>query len=467
MRKILFTILSLVTILSLPGCIKYTDITPKGQNLLNRASDLDLLMNINYGQNAFSATRHALLDDDMYLVAVNVPQTIASATVTVNKILLTYDESKDRAALTASDGMYEGMYAIISKNANITLANAETASGDATLLKQLRAESLIIRAWLHYLLVNTYAKAYDPATAATDGGIPYVNDINFSQQNDKKTVKAVYDNIMKDIDAAFALNALPDVPKNAMRVGKAFAYALKAKVLMSTRDYAGALNAANASLAINSTLEDHRPYLSLPRASRTISRVGLTAPDNLFYAFGNSSDPNIFTPTYEILANYYEPGNIIRDSTDTYNFTNGMAYVGLPNIPAWIAINYQGNSAGFTVSDMVMTKAEALIRTGKIQEGMDEINSIRIRRIYPYAAATAATEAAAMAMLQKVSRIEFLFTMRNFINIKRWNREGTYPVVVERTINHVKYTLGQNSPLWIFPFPQSATQFNTTLTQNY
>jgi hypothetical protein len=87
----------------LSGCKKYTDITPNGQNLLNKASDLDLLMNVNYVTNAFTNTKQSLLANDMYLVAVNVPNTISSATQTISKVLLTYDESADRAALTPTD----------------------------------------------------------------------------------------------------------------------------------------------------------------------------------------------------------------------------------------------------------------------------------------------------------------------------------------------------------------------------
>lgn len=467
MRNISYLFALTFSIGILSGCAKYTDITPKGQNLLNRASDLDLLMNVNYVTNAFTNTRQSTLINDMYLVAVNVPNTISSATVTLNKVLLTYDETADRAALTTTDAAYEGLYRIISTT-NIAISQADKASGDPVLLKQIKAEAFAMRAYLHYRLVNIYAKAYDPSTAETDGGIPYVNKIDFENENAKNTLKEVYDNILSDIESSLSLNALPDQPKNGQRVGKAFAFAVKAKVLLSMRNYQGALDAANTALTFNNTLEDHRPLLlTTPLASRTLVRNGLTASDNIFYASASNIDPSLNTPSYEILSNYYEPGNIIKDSTPVYNYTFGMLYVGLPNIPAWLAIPYQSNAAGITTSDLVLLKAECLIRTGKIGEGMDEINKIRIRRIVPYTALTAATEAQAMAFLQKTSRIEFLYTLRNFIDIKRWNREGKYPVTITRTLNGVTYTLQPNSALWVFPFPQSATQFNSTLSQNY
>ncbi|RAK36345.1 UNVERIFIED_ORG: SusD-like starch-binding protein associating with outer membrane [Chitinophaga ginsengisegetis] len=465
-RQIYFWVITISMVIA-SGCKKYTDITPKGQNLLKRASDLDLLMNVDYSGTAFTCVKQAILDNDMYLHAYNVPNTISSNVQTMNKILITYDESADRAALTLTDGPYEGLYRIISTVANIVLTNADKASGDPVLLKQLKAEAYIQRAYLHYLLVNIYAKAYDPATADKDGGISYVKDIDFEAVNTKNTVKEVYDNILTDIDAALASDALPDQPKNAMRIGKAFALAVKAKVFMSMRNYTDALAATEEALKYNSILEDHRSLLSLPKASRVPVRNGLGAADNLFYAVNSGFLPTTFTPTYEILHDWYEPGNIIRDSSAVYNYDYGYLYIGLPGIPVWIAPSYESNQAGMTTSDLVLMKAECLIRTNKIAEGMEEVNKIRIRRIVPYTQLIAANEAQAMACLQKTSRIEFLFTWRNFINLKRWNREGKYAARIERTINGVKYILRPDSPLWIFPFPRSATQFNSTLTQNY
>jgi starch-binding outer membrane protein, SusD/RagB family len=345
----------------------------------------------------------------------------------------------------------------------------DQASGDMQLMKQLKAEAYILRAFLHYRLVNIYAKAYDPATAASDGGIPYVDDLKFGELNRKNTVKEVYDKIMNDINTGLALDALPNLPRNSMRIGKGFGYGVKAQVLLSMRDYAGALEAVNEALKYNSTLEDHRPYMAItPRSARALTRVGLTAADNVFYAFGSNIDPSLFTASPEVLSNY-EPGNIVRDHTDTYNLAFGMIYVGLPDSPAWIAIGYQGNSSGMTTADLVLIKAECLIRAGKVGDGMTEIEKIRIRRIDPavYAQFNVTTEAQAMAVLQRTSRIEFIFTIRNFINIKRWNMEGKYPMTITRTVSGKTYTLQPNSKLYIYPFPQSATQFNETLTQNY
>jgi hypothetical protein len=100
---------------------------------------------------------------------------------------------------------------------------------------------------------------------------------------------------------------------------------------------------------------------------------------------------------------------------------------------------------------------------------MGEIEKIRIRRIAPdvYKPLSAGNVSQGMTYLKRVSRIEFLFTWRNFVNVKRWNSETAYAETIKRTIGDKTYVLKPTSPLWILPFPQSATQFNTTLTQNY
>lgn len=465
-RKFFPAIFALVVTL-LVSCAKYTDITPKGQTLLNKATDLDLLLNVDFGGTAFNYITQGMLINDNYPEVANVPN-IINGVQSLGKIILTYDEAGDRIGLTPTDSRYEGLYGIITKTSNIVIINGDGASGDPELIKRLKAEAYILRAFLHYRLVNIYAQAYDPATAATDGGIPYVTDIVFEKLNEKKTMREVYDNLLADVESALALNSLPDNPVNSMRVGKGFAYAVKAQILISMRNYAGALEAVNESLKYNSTLEDHRPYLASPRSARELIRNGLTAPDNVFYAFGSDIDPTLRNASVEAFA-MYEPGSIVKDETDSYNLDFGALYSGVPGSPLFLAVSYQGNSAGLTTSDLTLIKAECLIRTGKTAEGMAEIEKIRVRRIDPavYVALTATTESQAMAQLQKVSRIELLFTIRNFINIKRWNKEDKYPITITRTIDGKTYTLKPDSKLWVFPFPQSATLFNETLSQNF
>ena len=51
-----------------------------------------------------------------------------------------------------------------------------------------RGEALVARAYAHFMLVNFFSKFYDPATASTDPGIPYITtpETVFIKQYDRK-----------------------------------------------------------------------------------------------------------------------------------------------------------------------------------------------------------------------------------------------------------------------------------------
>lgn len=486
MKKILHRCLTLCgLILIISGCSKFTEITPKGSNILNRVSDLDLILNYNFSYNSsvsptslagttsagegFNPTDCELLMDDQYPLAINITTLLSSGTKDLNYTLTTYDESVDRKNLAISDAKYEKLYFIINNVANVVIKNADIASGDRTKANQLKAEAYIIRAYMHYLLVNFYSKAYNPATAATDGGIPYVKEDNvISDPNKKSTVAEVYTNIVADIDAAFALNSLPSTPVNNMRVGLGFAYAVRAQVLLAMRNYTGALAAANASLAINSTIIDNNTFA--PVGTATFSRPILTSPDNLFYA-SYKGVPTLNTISPDVLANYFEKGNVINDYVKPYypSVSGAFGISGVTGAQLWYTAPYANNSAGLTTLDTYFIKAECLARTQDVNGAMDILNMIRKKRIVAssYTPLTATTEAQAIANLKKTTRSEFLFTFKNFLNMKRWNTEDAYKETIIRTLNGKTYQLKPESPLWIFPFPQSGTAYNPNLTQNY
>lgn len=475
MKKIIYSMVLGSLMFVLPACNKFTNITPKGVNLLNTVSQLELLLNYSYGTQAFfKFDECGVIVNDNYPYTVNVPTTIAAPSKNLSYVYLTYDETVDRVTLTASDVRYAGMYNIIANIANVILAKADGATGDLTKAAQIKAEAYVQRAYFHYLLVNLFAKAYNPATAATDGGIPYVTDININVTKPKVSVAVVYQNILADLSAAFALNSLPNVPVNNMRVGNGFAYAVKARVLLSMHDYTNALVAANASLAINSAMEDQRLLITSGFAPPVITRAALTAPDNLFFAAVSTGGPFFMTFSPEFVANYFEPGNIFNNTYPAgamYPAANPLS--GIPANKLWYAQTYATNTGGLTTSDAYFAKAECLARraTGTdLADATAIVNNFRIRRINPanyQPLPDATTTAQAMAYVMKAARLEGLASFRSFFDIKRWNTEAAYQQTITKSILGITYTLKPTSPIWIFPFPQNATSFNTSLTQNY
>ena len=107
------------------------------------------------------------------------------------------------------------------------------ASGSEQKKAALVAEAKALRSYAHFLLVNKFAKAYDPATASTDGGVIYMTeDKSIDEIYAPSTVAKVYEQCLRDVNDAINSGALPAVQPTKTRFNLPAAYALKANILM-------------------------------------------------------------------------------------------------------------------------------------------------------------------------------------------------------------------------------------------
>lgn len=187
--------LYLFTFLLLTGCDDKLDIVPKGQSTLETVDDLELLLNREIELGAPMSDLSIICNEGLGQ-KTSVP-TVLSQTNTLEYAYLSYDENVNRANLSQSDDRYTNAYKAINAM-NTIIDKAPGASGSESKRKQIIAEAHIMRAYLHWLLVNIYAKQYDATTAATDGGIAYVKSESVFADNPKLTVQEVYDNILAD-----------------------------------------------------------------------------------------------------------------------------------------------------------------------------------------------------------------------------------------------------------------------------
>lgn len=474
MKKIIYSLTLAVTML-FAGCEKFTDVQPKGRNLLSSVSDLNLLLNDMYS--GFSVPRTSVLTSSIYFV--NIGLLVNEPIKTFNHSLVLWDESIDRAALRPTCNVYEPIYSLIGRTFNPVIGKADAATGDPNLGKRYKAEALVLRAWFHYLSANIFAKSYNPATAETDGGIPYLLETDLLSQPIKKyTVAESYDLMLKDLETAFELNALNNEGLNQQRVGKSFAYAVQARILLSMRRYEEALTAARASLAINNFISNHNEMLvDYPVPGVTPTPKAWARP-----TFSNREDLFI-TPTVMYLCWYpqelldaYDPKSVLKNYMPTgvnlpFPYDLG-SYLGMPGEKAVWDLGgtfSEVSAAGLTSVDMRLVEAECLLHTDKVGDAKTKLEEIRQKRIITseYAPSPAATKLEVFGVLKQLARAENSNTMKDFIDLKRWNTYPEFAADLHRTILGTTYTLRPDSKLWIWPFPQSATNFNPGLTQNY
>lgn len=174
----------------------------------------------------------------------------------------------------------------------------------------------------------------------------------------------------------------------------------------------------------------------------------------------------------------FEEGHTCRDKITTdkmmYDYMGGMAssLIGL-DYTFTFDLNSGWNGVGMKTTHMYLIIAEAEIRKGNYDEAMAALDKIRVNRIDPAIylplEGRVDNEADAIFHLKQTSHGENIYSCYNFINRKRWNQlEEKYQETIVRELEGIgTYTMGPDSPMWIFPFPTNAVNNNPNLTQNY
>lgn len=468
MKKILT--LATAALLTFASCDSKLDIVPLGMTTLETVDDLETLLNqepmLYLDDNVMS---YEILCNNMYLQWEGLPDYFGNH-YSLTYAWFAYDETVDRADLTAEDGVYSSLYESINYM-NVIISKAPGASGDDAKRKQIIAEAKVLRAWYHFLLVNMYAKQYDDATAAETGGIPYVDNTDVSEQKTKLTLAQVYEKLLADCSDEVLQDLVQDHVDDPCRFGLDFGYGVRAKVLFQMKHYDEALRYANLALGVNSRIEDRS----------TVKTTGVwtlteTASNNYYVIVGGQArsmgDYYGITITPEVAA-LIDPNDYVMKYHNDGMPAWDTPYPELPDGALQCQVSdTKWNMFGIRSETMYYLAGECLIRSDRIAEGLGQIDRVRAMRIENYtpfaSQASGLTEQQAMKLLQDAKRVEFLNSFENFCDRKRWNSETDYAETLTRDMGtYGTYSIRPDSPLWVFPFPANAVNHNPSLTQNY
>ena len=138
MKKIIYSLLA-VAALTLSSCEDFTDLQPKGKNLLTTTDQLEMLLNTEVS--SCSSDMRQMAGDMIYAYS-NIATTISQPVKTRGVIIWTYDEaSMDKMAeLTANDGDYSTFYGYIGTISNPILTKIDEASGSEAAKKQIKGQ---------------------------------------------------------------------------------------------------------------------------------------------------------------------------------------------------------------------------------------------------------------------------------------------------------------------------------------
>jgi hypothetical protein len=370
-------------------------------------------------------------------------------------------------------------------------------AADPSIFAAQKGEALVARAYAHFMLVSFFSKFYDPKTASTDPGIPYVTEPEdvVIKQYERKTVAYVYEMIEKDLLEGLPL--IKDVSYSAPKYhfNLAAANAFASRFYLVKRDYAKTLQYANNVFPSGNIGANLRPwntgYLSL-------------TPDALFKTYSRATEPAnlLLVETNSIYGRYvaqYRYGltnakwneiSEVAGITGTNAswayplYTQGDNNLFIPKLTEYFVKESINAEIGdvyvmvplFTAEEVLFNRAEANLYLNNTTAALSDINLFLSKRIRNYdATAQAVTlgkirsyyglsntgqnnQLGLLISIADLRRIEFTQEGMRWFDMLRYGISVEHPTREGQNIV-IEYT----DPKRVLQIPQSAVQSGITL----
>lgn len=246
MKKILIYAFFL-SVVSLTGCKKYLDKEPDNRTQITTPEQIGQLLATAYPHGSYILFTESMSDNAEDKGSGGTGYDFVDRINRQSYRWQVVESSPDD--LDSPDFYWNACYkAIAAANQALEYINA---SPNQPQVAAHKGEALVARAYSHFMLVTLFAKAYDPATAASDPGIPYVTapEKTILAKYERKTVAYVYEMIEKDLKEGLPLindQIYGTAPK--FHFNRKAAAAFAARFYMFKQDYPSVITYATQAL---------------------------------------------------------------------------------------------------------------------------------------------------------------------------------------------------------------------------
>lgn len=449
MKRTLIIISASLGLCFLISCEKYLDVKPNKKLVVPKTlTDAAALLDYTF-VNTFSPIGEAAADE-YYLSSADWA---ALPIVRDRNVYLWQND-----AIDADGGAWEGRYHIILVANEVIrlMKNISPDEGEKAEQQRLHGSGYFFRGYAMFNLLELFSKPYNKATAQNDMGIAIRLTPDMNEMTVRSSVQASYDQIISDFEKAADLLPLTSIIQS--RPNKSAAYGSLARVYLQMEEY------DKAALYADSALQIHRELMDYNTVSLTA-----TAPfarfnkEVIFFASGSAA--NFSTSRCRIdtmLVRSYHSNDLRRSLFFVQNVDKSYSFKG--------DYNGQNGSAlfmGITTSELYLIKAEALVRTGKVQDGLNNLNLLLINRwkkgtFTPYHTTDANL---ALHKILEERRKELVLRGSRWNDLRRLNKDVRFAITLKRQINGDTYTLLPNDKRYTFPIPQVVIE-QTGIPQN-
>lgn len=381
------------------------------------------------------------------------------------------------------------------KNYNIAIANAdnvkEELKASASVLKGI---ALFCRASSYLTLTRHFGNAYNPSTAATDLSVPLVLKYDQLEKPARATVKAVYDQIIADLEEAETLLANVPGQVRAQLPTVDAVRALKARYYLDVQDYTNAAEAAESVIAseagykLASTAEEFVAEFTNDAGTEPIVQLFATMSEGtrsnaIFTSVGNDDKVGKYFAPYffpsSLLVNAYDSSDLRLSNWFTSSMypvkMSGSYYEGV-----YVFTKYLDNPAlhsgtvetgahaakPLLISEMYLIAAEAYAQAGNAGAAQNVLNQLQ-------AARKAVNTTGTMENIKKEWFRETVGEGLRLASIKRWG-DGLAVRAAQPGVDNLIMTgeyynqrsLAADSHYLNWPVPSYEMKLNSNLVQN-
>lgn len=346
-----------------------------------------------------------------------------------------------------------------------------------------KGEALVARAYLHFMLAALFAKTYDPATATTDPGIPYVlePEKTLYKQYERKTVAYVYEMIEKDLTEGISLLDDNAYKIPAFHFTNRAAHAFASRFYLFKRQYDKVIEHAGKALPAGNPAGSLRQW----------NTVYLPLTDNeLFARYTNSTEKANFllagaSSAWAREAFYYKYGlnSIIAKGLFSKPNVTGTTFVYIilesSNPEAKVLPKFKENFVEtgpgigyaliyiplFSAEETLFNRAEANVMSGNFDAALSDLNAFVSTRVRNYNATgdnltpdkvkafykTTDLKTALISTILDFKRMEFVGEGFRWFDILRHRLPVTH-----RTKDGAVITLTADDPRKVLQIPQFA-----------
>ncbi|MDO5969401.1 RagB/SusD family nutrient uptake outer membrane protein [Flavivirga aquimarina] len=476
MKHIYKIVLALLIILNFYSCDEFLELKPKGEFIPREYEDYVFLLNDPNLINQLELGYVNLFTDDLEkLVDSGLPLDVGFNDTPEFGVNYYYFNSGPTHPQDENDEFFTSSYQQIYTYDFVASDVMEVTDASEEEKLAVRAEALFGRAYNYFKLINLYAKAYDPATASTDYGVPLILESNIYAEYGRNSVEEVYNQIINDL--LEATSSLPVTASSNYHPTKASGYLLLAKVYLFMGEFDTALTYANLALDNKETfeLQDLKKYIAgrgeweeriKNETTKELMEEMVDISENMYIKKSLTNFDAMAFATEELVAIYEKdlPSGSIDKRRELYFDTDRsefqiFAFIDFPG--KTLFASFVRRNVGMSLPDLYLILAEAEARVGSKDKAMEYINYLRDYRITNNVPLTVATNEEALIKVLEERRREFSFRSDfRFVDLKRLNKEPAFAKTITHTIKGVDYTLPPNDPRYILPLSNDVIQFN-------